>query len=74
MVKWNYVQDVQNDKTEAFCEDAMKKHPKRIYKIATARSNNPVLQNKIIPSKTYSYIFTGKIDDGKTTITPPRVA
>jgi hypothetical protein len=41
MSEWNYVQDVKSEKAEKFCEDAMKKYPNRIYKIATARSNNP---------------------------------
>jgi len=41
MVEWYYVKDVKNDKVEKFCEEAMKKHPNRIYKIGTARSNNP---------------------------------
>ena len=41
MVEWYYVQDVKNDKVEKFCEEAMKKHPNRIYKIGAARSNNP---------------------------------
>ena len=41
MSEWHYVQDVKRDNAEKFCEDAMKKHPTRIYKIATARSNNP---------------------------------
>ena len=41
MVEWHYVQDVKTEKVEQFCEKAMKKHPDRIYKIATARSNNP---------------------------------
>ena len=36
-----YVKDVKKEKVEKFCEDAMKKHPNRVYKIATARSNNP---------------------------------
>jgi hypothetical protein len=41
MVKWYYVQDVKSEKKDDFCEKKMKKHPKRIYKVATARSNNP---------------------------------
>jgi hypothetical protein len=41
MVEWHYVQDVKTEKVEQFCEKAMKKYPNRIYKIATARSNNP---------------------------------
>ena len=41
MSEWHYVQDVKKDKAEKFCEEAMKKNPNRIYKIATARSNNP---------------------------------
>jgi hypothetical protein len=41
MVKWHYVQDVKKGKAEEFCQDSMKKYPDRIYKIATARSNNP---------------------------------
>ncbi len=41
MSEWHYVQDVKRDKTEKFCEDAMEKYPNRIYKIGTARSNNP---------------------------------
>jgi len=41
MVEWHYVQDVRTEKVEQFCEKSMKKYPNRIYKIATARSNNP---------------------------------
>jgi len=41
MVEWSYVQDVKKDEVEKFCEEAMKKHPNRIYKIGAARSNNP---------------------------------
>lgn len=41
MVEWHYVQDVKREKADAFCEEAMKKNPRLIYKIATARSNNP---------------------------------
>ena len=41
MSEWQYVQDVKSEKAEKFCEEAMKKHPNRVYKIATARSNNP---------------------------------
>ena len=40
MVEWHYVQDVKTEKVEQFCEMDMNKHPNRIYKIATARSNN----------------------------------
>ena len=43
MSEWNYVQDVKRGKAEKFCEDMMKKYPNRIYKIATARSNNPYM-------------------------------
>jgi len=41
MVEWHYVQDVKREKAEKFCMDLMKKYPHRVYKIATARSNNP---------------------------------
>ena len=41
MSEWHYVTDVKKDEAENFCETAMKKYPNRIYKIATARSNNP---------------------------------
>ena len=41
MVKWHYVKDVKSEKADDFCEENMKTHPNRIYKIATARSNNP---------------------------------
>ena len=41
MVKWNYVQDVKKEQSEAFCEEKMKAHPDRVYLVATARSNNP---------------------------------
>ena len=41
MIKWHYVQDVKKEKAEEFCETSMKTYPHRIYKIATARSNNP---------------------------------
>ena len=41
MSEWHYVQDVKSEKAEKFCEDAMKKHSNRVYKVATARSNNP---------------------------------
>ena len=41
MSEWVYVQDVKSGEAEKFCTDAMKKHPNRVYKIATARSNNP---------------------------------
>ena len=36
-----YFLGVNSEKAEAYCEEAMVKHPNRIYKIATARSNNP---------------------------------
>ena len=41
MSEWYYVQDVKREKAEKFCEETMEKYPNRIYKIATARSNNP---------------------------------
>ena len=41
MVTWYYVQDVKSDKAEELCNEKMKEYPSRIYKIATARSNNP---------------------------------
>ena len=41
MVKWHYVKDVKREKAEEFCEEKMKENPDRIYKKATARSNNP---------------------------------
>jgi hypothetical protein len=41
MVKWHYVQDVKKEKADAFCKNSMKLHPHLIYRIATARSNNP---------------------------------
>ncbi|MBE0634085.1 hypothetical protein IH574_05895 [Candidatus Bathyarchaeota archaeon] len=41
MDKWNYIQDVKKEKAEAFCEDSMKAHPHLVYRVATARSNNP---------------------------------
>ena len=41
MSEWHYVKDVEKAKADTFCEEAIKKHPNRIYKIATARSNNP---------------------------------
>ena len=41
MIKWHFVQDVKKEKAEEFCETSMKTYPRRIYKIATARSNNP---------------------------------
>ena len=41
MEKWYYVQDVEKEKAEAFCEESMKQNPKLIYAVATARSNNP---------------------------------
>ena len=41
MVKWYYVQDVKKDKAEDFCKNSMELNSKLIYKIGTARSNNP---------------------------------
>ena len=41
MIKWYYVQDVKKEKAEAFCEVSMKTYPHLIYRVATARSNNP---------------------------------
>ena len=41
MVEWLYVQDVKKEKAEAFCENSMEQNPSLIYKVATARSNNP---------------------------------
>ncbi len=41
MAKWHYVQDVKKEKADAFCEMSMKKNPRLIYAVATARSNNP---------------------------------
>jgi len=41
MSEWHYVQDVKRKEAEKFCDDAMKKYPNRVYKIGTARSNNP---------------------------------
>ena len=41
MSEWCYVKDIKSDKADIFCEKSMKKYPNRIYKIGTARSNNP---------------------------------
>ena len=41
MAKWHYVQDVKKEKAEAFCENSMKNNDNLIYRVATARSNNP---------------------------------
>jgi hypothetical protein len=41
MSEWHYVKDVKSDKVEEFCEKSMNEHPDRVYKIASARSNNP---------------------------------
>ena len=41
MAEWHYVQDVKNDKVDEFLAKAAKKHTDRVYKIGTARSNNP---------------------------------
>ena len=41
MVEWHYVHDVRSDKAEEYCKEKMKEFPNRVYKIATARSNNP---------------------------------
>jgi len=39
--KWYYVQDVKKEKAEAFCKNSMKNNDNLIYRVATARSNNP---------------------------------
>jgi hypothetical protein len=41
MDEWHYVQDVKKEEAEAFCENSMKNYPLLIYRVATARSNNP---------------------------------
>ncbi len=41
MVEWHYVKDVKKDKAEAFCTEKMREFTDRVYKIASARSNNP---------------------------------
>ena len=41
MEKWYYVQEVEKEKAEAFCENSMRQNPKLVYAWATARSNNP---------------------------------